>query len=103
MAACRYGNEAAAAEREPRGEEDRRGSRNDVLRRRPIAKCKFCGQGVRSGPVFHTGCWEQAVNKLASEICDEYCKFPFEMDYEALVDKCEQCPMVRLKELGGKV
>lgn len=26
VAACRYGNEAAAAEREPRGEEDRRGS-----------------------------------------------------------------------------
>ena len=66
-----------------------------------MAKCKFCGQGVRSGPVFHTGCWEQAVNKLASELCDEYCKFPYELDYEALVDKCEQCPMVRLKELGG--
>lgn len=65
-----------------------------------MAKCKFCGQGVRSGPVFHTGCWEQTVNKLASEFCDEYCKFPFEMDYEALVDKCEQCPMTRLKELG---
>lgn len=31
-----------------------------------MAKCKFCGQGVRSGPVFHTGCWEQAVNKLAA-------------------------------------
>lgn len=36
-----------------------------------------------------------------SELCDEYCKFPYELDYEALVDKCEQCPMVRLKELGG--
>ena len=68
-----------------------------------MAKCKFCGQGVRSDPVFHTGCWEQAAGKLASEFCDEYCKFPFEMDYEALVDKCEQCPMVRLKELGGRV
>ena len=68
-----------------------------------VAKCKFCGQGVRSGPVFHTGCWEQAVNKLASELCDEYCKFPYELDYEALVDKCEQCPMVRLTALGGKV
>ena len=54
-----------------------------------MAKCKFCGQGVRSGSVFHTGCWEQAVNKLASELCDEYCKFPYELDYEALVDKCE--------------
>ena len=68
-----------------------------------MAKCNFCGQGVRTAPVFHPACWEQAVNKLASKICDEYCKFPFEMDYEALVDKCEQCPMVRLKELGGKV
>ena len=40
------------------------------------------------------------MNKFASELCDEYCKFPYELDYEALVDKCEQCPMVRLKELG---
>ena len=68
-----------------------------------MAKCKFCGQGVRSGPIFNTGCWEQTVNKLAGEICDEYCKFPFELDYEAMVDKCERCPMTRLKELGGKV
>ena len=66
-----------------------------------MAKCKFCGQGVRVAPVFHPSCWEQAVNKLAGEICDEYCKFPFELDYEALVGKCEQCPMTRLKELGG--
>ena len=68
-----------------------------------MAKCKFCGQGVRSVPIFHTVCWEQTVNKLAGEICDEYCKFPFELDYEAMVDKCERCPMTRLKELGGKV
>ena len=44
-----------------------------------MAKCKFCGQGVRVAPVFHPSCWEQAV------------------------DKCEQCPMTRLKELGGRV
>ncbi len=56
-----------------------------------MAKCKFCGQGVQVAPVFHPSCWEQAVNKLAGEICDEYCKFPSELDYEALVDKCEQC------------
>ena len=31
-----------------------------------MAKCKFCGQGVRSGPVFHTGCWEQRANKVTS-------------------------------------
>ena len=68
-----------------------------------MAKCKFCGQGVRTAPVFHPACWEQRANKVMEEFCDEYCKCPFEMDYEALVDKCEQCPMVRLKELGGTV
>ncbi len=68
-----------------------------------MAKCKFCGQGVRTAPVFHPACWEQRANKVMEEFCDEYCRFPFEMDYEALVDKCEQCPMVRLKELGGRV
>ena len=62
-----------------------------------------CGQGVRVAPVFHPACWEQRANKVMEEFCDEYCKFPYELDYEALVDKCEQCPMVRLKELGGKV
>ena len=66
-----------------------------------MAKCKFCGEPVKAAPVFHTGCWEQAVNKLTGELCDEYCKFLFELDYEALVDKCEQCPMTRLKKLGG--
>lgn len=35
-----------------------------------MAKCKFCGQGVRVAPVFHPACWEQTVNKLASEFCD---------------------------------
>ena len=66
-----------------------------------MAKCTFCGQGVRTAPVFHPACWEQRANKVMEEFCDEYCRFPFEMDYEALVDKCEQCPMTRLKELGG--
>ena len=66
-----------------------------------MAKCKFCGQPVKAAPVFHSACWEQRANKVMEEFCDEYCKVPFEMDYEALVDKCEQCPMTRLKELGG--
>ena len=28
-----------------------------------MAKCKFCGQGVRTAPVFHPTCWEQRANK----------------------------------------
>ena len=31
-----------------------------------MAKCKFCGQGVRSGLVFHTGCWEQRANSCVA-------------------------------------
>ena len=44
-----------------------------------MAKCKFCGEPVKAAPVFHPFCWEQAVNKYAGEICDEYCKFPREI------------------------
>ena len=66
-----------------------------------MAKCKFCGQGVRTALVFHSACWGQTVHRIAGEFCDDYCKFPFELGYEKLVDKCEQCPMARLKELGG--
>ena len=29
-----------------------------------MAKCKFCGQGVRTAPVFHPACWEQRANKV---------------------------------------
>ena len=65
-------------------------------------KCKFCGQPIKAAPVFHTECCEKEVQAFAEKFCDEYCKFPFEMEYEALVDKCEQCPMARLIELGGK-
>lgn len=32
-----------------------------------MAKCKFCGQGVRTAPVFHPACWEQAVNQLIEQ------------------------------------
>ena len=38
-----------------------------------MAKCKFCGQGVRTAPVFHPACWEQRANKVMEEFCDEYC------------------------------
>ena len=32
-------------------------------RRRTMAKCKFCGQGVRVAPVFHPACWEQRADQ----------------------------------------
>lgn len=68
-----------------------------------MAKCKFCGQGVRVAPVFHPACWAQAVNKLAGELCDEYCRYPRELDQEKLLERCMECPLVRLTALGGEV
>lgn len=29
-----------------------------------MAKCKFCGQGVRTAPVFHPACWECVITEL---------------------------------------
>lgn len=67
-----------------------------------MAKCKFCGQGVRSGPVFHTGCWEQRANKVMEEFCDEYCRFPREIkDHDNLIEHCSECVAAELLRMGG--
>ena len=57
-----------------------------------MAKCKFCGQGVRTAPVFHPACWEQRANKVMEEFCDEYCRFPREIeDHDDLIEHCSEC------------
>ncbi|MEE0277556.1 MAG: hypothetical protein UD574_06440 [Agathobaculum butyriciproducens] len=68
-----------------------------------MAKCKFCGQGVRVAPVFHPACWVQAAGKAAEVFCDEYCRYPRELDQEKLLERCMECPLVRLTALGGEV
>lgn len=68
-----------------------------------MAKCKFCGQGVRTAPVFHPACWVQAAGKAAEVFCDDYCRFPRELDQEKLLEHCMECPLVRLMALGGEV
>ena len=68
-----------------------------------MAKCKFCGQGVRVAPVFHPACWVQAAGKAAEVFCDEYCRYPRELDQETLLERCMECPLVRLTALGGEV
>ena len=68
-----------------------------------MAKCKFCGQGVRVAPVFHPACWVQAAGKAAEVFCDEYCRYPRELDQEKLLERCMECPPVRLTALGGEV
>ena len=68
-----------------------------------MAKCKFCGQGVRVAPVFHPACWVQAAGKAAEVFCDENCRYPRELDQEKLLERCMECPLVRLTALGGEV
>ena len=68
-----------------------------------MAKCKFCGRGVRVAPVFHPACWVQAAGKAAEVFCDEYCRYPRELDQEKLLERCMECPLVRLTALGGEV
>ena len=39
----------------------------------------------------------QILDEIASEICDKYCRFPYEIsDEEELMKKCENCPIGRL-------
>ena len=68
-----------------------------------MVKCKFCGQGVRVAPVFHPACWVQAAGKAAEVFCDDYCRYPRELDQEKLQEQCMECPLVRLTALGGEV
>ena len=67
-----------------------------------MAKCKFCGQGVRTAPVFHPACWEQRANKVMEEFCDEYCRFPREIeDHDDLIEHCSECVVAELLRMGG--
>ena len=41
-----------------------------------MAKCKFCGQGVRTAPVFHPACWEQRANKVMEAVSYTHLTLP---------------------------
>lgn len=50
-----------------------------------MAKCKFCGQGVRTAPVFHPACWPNEVK-----------------DQRDLIElHCSECIVAELLRLGG--
>lgn len=67
-----------------------------------MAKCKFCGETVRSGVVHHAACWETAASRAAEKFCDHYCRFPRECgdDDELQELHCGGCAMIRLLNLG---
>ena len=65
-----------------------------------MAKCKFCGQSVTAAPVFHPACWQAKAEKVAEEFCDHYCRFPFECEQDELDDKCGNCKLIKLLNMG---
>lgn len=67
-----------------------------------MAKCKICGTAVKSGNVFHSDCWARQAGKVAEEFCEGYCRFPQECPdlYQLGELHCDQCPMIRLLNLG---
>lgn len=67
-----------------------------------MANCKICGLPVRVAPVFHTGCWQKAADDMAADFCDNYCHWPYVCeDSESLQElHCDDCPMIRVLNLG---
>lgn len=72
-------------------------------KRKPMAKCKFCGKPVKSAPVFHAKCMKAKMMEAAQQMCDEYCRFARELDADELVEQCLICPMVEVVEMGGGI
>ena len=65
-----------------------------------MANCKICGKPVVAANVFHSACWENEASKVAEEFCDNYCRFPFECEQDDLDEKCDNCPIAKLLNLG---
>lgn len=67
-----------------------------------MAKCKICGQPVMAAPVFPPACWETVTKRMAEEFCDEYCRFPREIeDTDSLHElHCDDCALIRVLNLG---
>ena len=67
-----------------------------------MANCKICGKPVEAAPVMHRECWEKAVSDIAEEFCNEYCRFPQEVEDEDSRQElhCDGCPMIGVLNLG---
>ena len=64
--------------------------------------CKFCGTPVASGRVFHGNCWERKADQIVEDMCDNYCRWPREIDDPDDLHElhCNDCPMSRLAQMG---
>lgn len=65
--------------------------------------CQKCGKPVKFPIMIHTACFETVVGKAAEQICDKYCRYPFECKAQDELDEhCDSCPLVNLLNIGKK-
>ena len=38
------------------------------------------------------------IEKIQRDMCDRYCRFPYECSEEQLMEECERCPLMNLEE-----
>lgn len=38
------------------------------------------------------------IEKIQEEMCDKYCRYPFECNESELETECERCPLLKLTE-----
>lgn len=65
-----------------------------------MAKCKFCGKEVLAARVSHAACFEREAERLAGEICDNFCKYTELLEQDQLGEVCKTCPLNLLVDLG---
>lgn len=66
-----------------------------------MASCKFCGRPVEAARVFHRECWVKEAEKLLSDFCDHYCKWPeCCQNQDELDEHCDCCALLGLVNLG---
>lgn len=39
------------------------------------------------------------LGALMADICDHYCKYPYELNEQQLTDRCEVCPLNKIEEV----
>ena len=65
--------------------------------------CKFCGESVTAGNIYHPKCWETKIHELAERFCDNFCVWPRVcQDEERLAEHhCDKdCPLIQLLNAG---
>ena len=39
------------------------------------------------------------LGALMADICDHYCKYPYELNEQQLADQCDKCPLNKIEEV----